>query len=102
MRPLMGMRDTPTHNRTARSQHLKQFGTAEDGRLFRAAQSGRIRSTEYTAVRQRAREKALTPAELDLSTRGGPLLAQARDRLEILARRWPVRPGQRRDTGDPG
>ncbi|MFF7703554.1 tyrosine-type recombinase/integrase [Streptomyces lydicus] len=45
-------------------QHLKQFGTAEDGRLFRASQGGRVRSTEYTAVWQRAREKALTPAEL--------------------------------------
>ncbi|MEU9483078.1 DUF6233 domain-containing protein [Streptomyces decoyicus] len=43
---------------------LKQFGTAEDGRLFRASQGGRIRSTEYTAVWQRAREKALTPVEL--------------------------------------
>ncbi|MFC9235831.1 tyrosine-type recombinase/integrase [Streptomyces decoyicus] len=45
-------------------QHREQFGTAEDGRLFRASQGGRIRSTEYTAVWQRAREKALTPVEL--------------------------------------
>jgi integrase len=46
--------------------HLDTYGTAEDGRLFRATRGGRIRSTEYTEVWQRAREKAL-PAE-DIAT----------------------------------
>lgn len=43
-------------------EHLKTHGTAPDGRLFRAVQGGRVRSTEYTEVWRTAREKAL-PAE---------------------------------------
>jgi integrase len=49
-------------------EHRKEYGTASDGRLFRAAGGGRVRSTEYTAMWQAAREKAL-PAE----DRGTPL-----------------------------
>lgn len=39
--------------------HLNAYGTAEDGRLFRAARGGRVRSTEYTDLWQAARKKAL-------------------------------------------
>ncbi|GGQ12257.1 tyrosine-type recombinase/integrase [Streptomyces roseolilacinus] len=45
--------------------HVEQFGTAPDGRLFRAVQGGRVRSTEYTEVWQEARGKALAPEEVD-------------------------------------
>jgi integrase len=43
--------------------HLDQFGTAEDGRLFRAPRGGRIGSNEYTDLWQQARKAALTPEE---------------------------------------
>ncbi|MFJ2632734.1 site-specific integrase [Streptomyces sp. NPDC087422] len=42
--------------------HLKQYGTAPDGRLFRAVNGGRVRSTEYAELWQAARETVL-PAE---------------------------------------
>ncbi|GGZ24172.1 tyrosine-type recombinase/integrase [Streptomyces poonensis] len=45
--------------------HLEEFGTAEDGRLFRAARGGRVRSTEYAELWQKAREAALTPEEAE-------------------------------------
>lgn len=44
-------------------EHKKTHGLAPDGRLFRAAGGGRVRSTEYTEVWQLAREKALTSEE---------------------------------------
>lgn len=40
-------------------QHLDRFGTADDGRLFRAANGGRVRSTEYTELWKRARARGL-------------------------------------------
>ncbi|MDH2388284.1 site-specific integrase [Streptomyces sp. HNM0663] len=43
--------------------HLKAYGTAEDGRLFRAARGGRVRSTEYCEIWDTARGEALTEAE---------------------------------------
>ncbi|OII67461.1 tyrosine-type recombinase/integrase [Streptomyces sp. CC77] len=44
-------------------EHRKRYGTAPDGRLFRAAQGGRVRSTEYCEVWKQAREAALSPEE---------------------------------------
>jgi integrase len=44
-------------------EHMQTYGVASDGRLFRAARGGRIRSTEYCQVWGAAREKALTPEE---------------------------------------
>ncbi|MEU6545661.1 site-specific integrase [Streptomyces sp. NPDC046859] len=44
-------------------EHIKTYGTAADGRLFRAARGGRVRSTEYCEVWDRARVKALSKAE---------------------------------------
>ncbi|MBW8088488.1 tyrosine-type recombinase/integrase [Streptomyces hygroscopicus subsp. hygroscopicus] len=46
-------------------RHLDEYGTAEDGRLFRAVRGGRVRSTEYTEVWQEARRKALPAEEVD-------------------------------------
>ncbi|WP_405583954.1 tyrosine-type recombinase/integrase [Streptomyces sp. NBC_01190] len=48
--------------------HIEQYGATEDGRLFRAAGGGRLRSTEYADVWQVARRVALSAAD-----RGTPL-----------------------------
>jgi integrase len=45
-------------------EHKATYGLAPDGRLFRAAEGGRVRSTEYTEVWQKAREKVLPPPEV--------------------------------------
>jgi integrase len=44
--------------------HLKAYGTADDGRLFRAARGGRIASNEYTSLWQSAREKVLSAEDV--------------------------------------
>ncbi|MFE7113968.1 tyrosine-type recombinase/integrase [Streptomyces sp. NPDC057654] len=44
--------------------HIKEFGVAEDGRLFRAVQGGHLLSKEYGEVWQAARLAVLTDAEL--------------------------------------
>ncbi|WP_097865511.1 tyrosine-type recombinase/integrase [Streptomyces sp. rh34] len=49
-------------------EHIKQFGTAEDGRLFRAVQGGHLLSKEYGEIWQAARREVLTEAEV-----GSPL-----------------------------
>ncbi|MFD4118427.1 tyrosine-type recombinase/integrase [Streptomyces niveus] len=41
--------------------HKKRYGVAPDGRLFRAARGGRVRSTEYCDVWKEARQQALSP-----------------------------------------
>lgn len=43
--------------------HMDEFGTAPDGRLFRAVEGGRVRSTEYTDMWRQARREALTLEE---------------------------------------
>jgi integrase len=43
--------------------HLTTYGTAPDGRLFRAAQGGRVRSTEYCDLWSSARTAVLTAEE---------------------------------------
>ncbi|MFE5971154.1 tyrosine-type recombinase/integrase [Streptomyces sp. NPDC056460] len=44
-------------------EHRERYGTADDGRLFRAAEGGRVRSTEYCALWDSARLKALSAKE---------------------------------------
>src|SRR5690242_15387177 len=44
-------------------EHVKEFGTAEDGRLFRAAQGGRLLSKEYGEAWKAARLAALTESD---------------------------------------
>ncbi|WUH92309.1 site-specific integrase [Streptomyces sp. NBC_00433] len=46
-------------------EHKKRQGLAADGRLFRAAGGGRVRSTEYTDIWKAARQKALTPEDAE-------------------------------------
>jgi integrase len=43
--------------------HLKAYGTALDGRLFRTARGGAVQDSAYSAVWQAARAAALTPAQ---------------------------------------
>ncbi|WP_329315655.1 tyrosine-type recombinase/integrase [Streptomyces sp. NBC_01262] len=45
-------------------EHIEQFGTGDDGRLFRAVRGGPVRSQEYGAVWKEARRTALTPAQV--------------------------------------
>ncbi|MYW14250.1 tyrosine-type recombinase/integrase [Streptomyces sp. SID2955] len=46
-------------------EHIARYGTAEDGRLFRAARGGRVPSTEYCDVWEKARKAALSPRETE-------------------------------------
>jgi len=43
--------------------HLKRYGTAPDGRIFRTARGGLIQDSAYSAVWAGARAAALTPAQ---------------------------------------
>ncbi|MFD4631692.1 tyrosine-type recombinase/integrase [Streptomyces sp. NPDC058284] len=52
----------PVYVRMVRS-HIARYGVASDGRLFRAANGGRVRSTEYCAIWEGAREAVLSPQE---------------------------------------
>ncbi|MCX4549465.1 site-specific integrase [Streptomyces sp. NBC_01500] len=45
-------------------EHIDQFGTGDDGRLFRAVRGGPVRSQEYGVVWKEARCLALTPAQV--------------------------------------
>ncbi|MGA5505255.1 tyrosine-type recombinase/integrase [Streptomyces umbrinus] len=45
-------------------EHIARYGTADDGRLFRAARGGRVASTEYCAMWETARKAILTPTEV--------------------------------------
>ncbi|WP_406112809.1 tyrosine-type recombinase/integrase [Kitasatospora purpeofusca] len=44
-------------------EHIAEFGVAPDGRVFRAAEGGRLLTKETAAVWKQAREGALTPEE---------------------------------------
>ncbi|GHC71510.1 hypothetical protein RFN57_23005 [Streptomyces violaceochromogenes] len=44
-------------------EHIKEFGTGEDGRLFRAAQGGHLLSKEYGEAWKAARLAVLTGSE---------------------------------------
>ncbi|MFF3515439.1 HAD family hydrolase [Streptomyces sp. NPDC002573] len=44
-------------------EHIARYGTADDGRLFRAARGGRVASTEYCDVWERARKAVLSRRE---------------------------------------
>lgn len=45
-------------------QHIKEYGTAEDGRLFRSERGGVVASTAYGDVWATARPLALTPQQV--------------------------------------
>jgi integrase len=52
--------------------HLDEFGTAEDGRLFRNERGGIIGSTTYSRVWEEARRLALTPDQAASPLAGRP------------------------------
>ncbi|MET8780301.1 site-specific integrase [Streptomyces sp. NPDC004589] len=45
-------------------EHIARYGTADDGRLFRAARGGRVPSTEYCDIWESARKTVLSPREV--------------------------------------
>jgi integrase len=52
--------------------HINRFGVAPDGRLFRGTRSALLSESSYGRVWQRARKKALTPAQADSPLAGRP------------------------------
>jgi integrase len=65
-------------------EHLDAFGTAPDGRLFRAATSdGRIRESVYTKTWKQAREIGLSPAQA-----ASPLAARPYDLRHAALSSW--------------
>ncbi|MER5956668.1 tyrosine-type recombinase/integrase [Streptomyces sp. NPDC001893] len=46
-------------------EHIARYGTADDGRLFRAARGERVASTEYCEVWKRARRAVLSRVEAE-------------------------------------
>jgi integrase len=63
--------------------HLEQFGTAEDGRLFRTEAGGEIQDSHYAALWRRARAAALTPEEV-----ASPLAGRPYDLRHAAASLW--------------
>jgi hypothetical protein len=53
-------------------EHIEQFGTAPDGRLFRNERHGIIGSTTYSRVWEEARRLAFTPAQVASPLAGRP------------------------------
>ncbi|MFJ4406826.1 hypothetical protein [Streptomyces sp. NPDC088910] len=52
-------------------EHIRTYGTAPDGRLFRAVGGGRVRSTEYTEMWQAARGKVAGVDPVEAARRAG-------------------------------
>jgi integrase len=52
--------------------HIKTFGTADDGRLFRNERGGIIGSTTLSRAWEEARRYALTPAQVESPLAGRP------------------------------
>ena len=52
--------------------HLKRYGTAPDGRIFRTVRGGLIQDSAYSAVWADARAAALTPPSKPPRSPGGP------------------------------
>jgi len=64
-RPAGDTREVPLHPLLVQLyvSHLEEFGTAEDGRLFRGVKGGPITNDRHRRVWGAARRRALTPAE---------------------------------------
>ncbi|WP_329367115.1 site-specific integrase [Streptomyces sp. NBC_00669] len=77
-------------------EHMRVHGTAADGRLFRAAGGGRVRSTEYTELWQAARREVLSAEEVEAPLAEVPYcLRQAGISLWIRAGADPVEAARR-------
>jgi integrase len=56
----------------ALQEHIKEFATATDGRLFRNERGGILGSTTYSRVWEEARQLAFTPAQAASPLAGRP------------------------------
>jgi len=65
------------------TNHLEEFGTAPDGRLFRAARGGPVPNAVYGQVWRQARRRAFTPAEA-----ASPLAARPYDLRHAAVSTW--------------
>jgi integrase len=63
--------------------HLEQFGTAEDGRLFRTESGGELQDSHYAALWRKARSAALAPEEV-----ASPLAGRPYDLRHAAASLW--------------
>ena len=52
--------------------HIKEFGTADDGRLFRNERGGILGSTTFSRVWEEARQLAFTPIQVESPLAGRP------------------------------
>ncbi|MEV5747170.1 tyrosine-type recombinase/integrase [Actinoallomurus sp. NPDC052308] len=52
--------------------HIKEFGVADDGRLFQNERGGIVGSTTFSRVWEEARKLAFTPAQVDSPLAGRP------------------------------
>ncbi|HVQ91511.1 MAG TPA: tyrosine-type recombinase/integrase [Mycobacteriales bacterium] len=68
---------------TLLQQHLSRFGTAPDGRLFRAENGGPVSDSVYGRLWQKARLAALTPEE-----QASPLAARPYDLRHAAVSTW--------------
>jgi integrase len=64
-------------------EHIAEFGTAKDGRLFRSERDGIVASTAYTEVWQDARLLAFTPAQV-----ASPLAKRPYDLRHAVVSLW--------------
>jgi integrase len=64
-------------------EHLKTYGAAADGRLFRGPKGGYVKESTYSDVWQLARERALTAAEVR-----SPLAARPYDLRHACVSTW--------------
>ncbi|WP_307875186.1 tyrosine-type recombinase/integrase [Frankia nepalensis] len=79
------VRPVPLHPElvTLLRRHLERFGTAPDGRLFRSATGGPVKTARYVEVWQAARQRALTAAEA-----ASPLARRPYDLRHAAVSRW--------------
>jgi len=61
----------PVYVRMLRA-HLEEFGTADDGRVFRSATGGHLQGWEFNPEWRAARQAALTPEQVDSPLAGRP------------------------------
>ncbi|MCK2214758.1 hypothetical protein MF672_013280 [Actinomadura sp. ATCC 31491] len=76
-------------------EHLQQFGTGPDGRIFIGPRGGQMTDRAYLKVFHEARTQAFTSAEAKSPSHGGSLLPPARLRIHMAQRRSTRTSGRR-------
>jgi Aminotransferase class I and II len=74
--------------------HLRAWGTAPDGRLFRTSRGGLIQDSAYSAVWQGARAAALNPRPARIAPRPAPLRRPPRRCIPLAQLRRPRHRGR--------